>query len=55
MTNGNAVIVVLGDIGHSPRMCYHAHSLAQQNVHVDIVGYAGSKPHENIVNHENIR
>ncbi|CAD5216258.1 unnamed protein product [Bursaphelenchus okinawaensis] len=54
MTIGSATVVVLGDIGHSPRTCYHAHSLAEQDVHVDLVGYRGSLPHERIRSHKNI-
>ncbi|WOL06767.1 UDP-glycosyltransferase TURAN [Canna indica] len=43
---GRAAVVVLGDIGRSPRMQYHALSLAQQaNLHVDVVANGGSDPH----------
>ena len=38
---GSVQVVVLGDIGHSPRMQYHALSIANNNGHVDIVGYLG--------------
>lgn len=34
-------VVVLGDIGRSPRMQYHAISIAKHGGRVDIVGYAG--------------
>jgi len=34
-------IVVLGDIGRSPRMQYHALSLAKHGVRVDMVGFVG--------------
>jgi beta-1,4-mannosyltransferase len=34
-------VVVLGDIGRSPRMQYHAISLAKHGARVDIVGYNG--------------
>ncbi|KAI9596013.1 hypothetical protein BDF19DRAFT_439365 [Syncephalis fuscata] len=34
------MIVVLGDIGHSPRMQYHARSLIGHGYHVDIIGYS---------------
>lgn len=38
-------VVVLGDIGHSPRMQYHALGLAQQGkVLVELIGFPGSKP-----------
>ena len=36
-----ACIIVLGDIGRSPRMQYHALSLAKTGFEVDIVGYGG--------------
>lgn len=36
-------IVVLGDIGRSPRMQYHAVSARQHNCDVDLIGYSGSK------------
>ncbi|KAL5238002.1 hypothetical protein ACI65C_005412 [Semiaphis heraclei] len=35
-------VVVLGDIGRSPRMQYHAQSLIRQGFDVDIVGYTDS-------------
>lgn len=34
-------VVVLGDIGRSPRMQYHAISLAKHGHNVDIIGYKG--------------
>lgn len=43
---GRVAVVVLGDIGRSPRMQYHALSLAQQaHLEVDIVANGGSDPH----------
>lgn len=39
---GSVQIVVLGDLGHSPRMQYHALSVAKNNGHVDFIGYLGS-------------
>ncbi len=36
-----ACIIVLGDIGRSPRMQYHALSLAKTGFDVDFVGYGG--------------
>ncbi|VDK25197.1 unnamed protein product [Anisakis simplex] len=53
--NKNATLVVLGDIGRSPRMCYHAKSLADKNYRVQIVGYADHLPHPTISEHPNIR
>ncbi|XP_055387699.1 chitobiosyldiphosphodolichol beta-mannosyltransferase [Condylostylus longicornis] len=40
MTRKRACIVVLGDIGRSPRMQYHAQSLLQENFNVEIIGYS---------------
>uniref|UniRef100_A0A1I8BR53 Glyco_trans_4-like_N domain-containing protein n=1 Tax=Meloidogyne hapla TaxID=6305 RepID=A0A1I8BR53_MELHA len=51
----NATIVVVGDIGHSPRTCNHAYSLASHGLRTNIIGYLNSKPHPKIINHENIR
>ncbi|WVZ55701.1 hypothetical protein U9M48_006328 [Paspalum notatum var. saurae] len=42
----HAAVVVLGDIGRSPRMQYHSLSLANQaGMEVDIVANGGSDPH----------
>ncbi|KAF3432619.1 hypothetical protein FNV43_RR27359 [Rhamnella rubrinervis] len=52
---GRACVVVLGDIGRSPRMQYHALSLARQaSLAVDIVGYGGSEPYSAILEHHSI-
>ncbi|ESQ35157.1 hypothetical protein EUTSA_v10007520mg [Eutrema salsugineum] len=52
---GRACVVVLGDLGRSPRMQYHALSLARQaSFQVDIVAYGGSIPHEAVLNHPSI-
>jgi len=40
-------IVVLGDIGRSPRMQYHALSIAKHGGHVDLIGYHGKPFHNN--------
>jgi threonine dehydrogenase-like Zn-dependent dehydrogenase len=37
-------VLVLGDIGRSPRMQYHAMSIAKHGGRVDVVGYAGNVP-----------
>lgn len=39
-------IVVLGDIGRSPRMKYHAWSFSQEGWEVRLSGYAGSRLHQ---------
>lgn len=55
MRGKNATLVVLGDIGRSPRMCYHAKSLADRNYQVQVVGYTHTVPHPSISEHPNIR
>jgi beta-1,4-mannosyltransferase len=37
-----AAVVVVGDLGQSPRMQYHAHALAVNGVGVDLIGYEGA-------------
>lgn len=34
-------ILVLGDVGRSPRMQYHALSCAKAGYHVELVGFGG--------------
>lgn len=48
LSRRNACIIVLGDIGRSPRMEYHAVSLLQENYNVDIIGYVETKPIEEL-------
>ncbi|XP_017887486.1 chitobiosyldiphosphodolichol beta-mannosyltransferase [Ceratina calcarata] len=47
-------IVVLGDLGRSPRMQYHALSFAKEGFTVDFVGYRGSTPLKEIRQNHNI-
>lgn len=35
-------VLVLGDIGRSPRMQYHAMSIAKHGARVDVIGYQGA-------------
>ena len=49
--NATVQIVVLGDIGRSPRMQYHALSIAQHGGKVELVGYTGSDIHPDILQH----
>ena len=37
-------VLVLGDIGRSPRMQYHALSIARHGGRVDLIGYHGMQP-----------
>ena len=48
-------IVVLGDIGRSPRMQYHALSIAKHGGHAELVGYLDSDLHTEISANGNIR
>lgn len=48
MSEKRACVVVIGDVGRSPRMQYHALSLAKEGYSVDIVGYAGSSLHSEL-------
>ncbi len=41
--NTRVQVLVLGDIGRSPRMQYHALSIAKHGGQVDLIGYKGSK------------
>ncbi|XP_074136548.1 chitobiosyldiphosphodolichol beta-mannosyltransferase isoform X1 [Sminthopsis crassicaudata] len=50
----SACVVVLGDVGRSPRMQYHALSLAQRDFDVTLLGYSGSKPHGELLNNKRI-
>ncbi|CEG75225.1 hypothetical protein RMATCC62417_10304 [Rhizopus microsporus] len=48
-------VVVLGDIARSPRMRYHAVSLADAGCTVDLIGYTQTNPGARINVHRNIR
>lgn len=39
----SVAILVLGDVGRSPRMMYHAQSFAENGFVTDIVGYKGAQ------------
>ena len=41
-------VVVLGDIGRSPRMQYHCKSLTEMGHQVDIIGYGDTEPMESV-------
>ena len=46
-------VLVLGDIGRSPRMQYHALSIAKHGVQVDLIGYRESDIHPDILANPN--
>ncbi|CAG4963137.1 unnamed protein product [Colias eurytheme] len=54
ITNKTVKVVVLGDIGRSPRMQYHALSLANNGLKVNIIGYVETKPLPDIQEKANI-
>ncbi|KAK0643229.1 glycosyl transferases group 1-domain-containing protein [Cercophora newfieldiana] len=47
-------VLVLGDIGRSPRMTYHALSVAKHGGKVNLIGYLETSPHPDVVNNPNI-
>ncbi|CAE8650342.1 unnamed protein product, partial [Polarella glacialis] len=51
----NVTVLVLGDIGRSPRMQYHALSLARHGCSVSLVGYPGAQPMNDIMSNPRIR
>lgn len=51
----NVCVLVLGDIGRSPRMQYHAISFAKEGFTVDVIGYPGSPPMRQIRENTRIR
>ena len=54
LSAGCVSVVVLGDVGHSPRMAYHSLSLANEGYQVNLHGYSQSKPQQEISSHSNI-
>ncbi len=50
-----ATVIVLGDLGRSPRMQYHALALAGHDVDVDVVAFDGSEPLRALREHRRIR
>lgn len=51
----NVCVVVLGDIGRSPRMQYHVQSLVKDNYNVDLIGYLETQPLEEISSNSRIK
>jgi beta-1,4-mannosyltransferase len=48
-------VLVLGDLGHSMRMQYHALALAADLADVELIGFAGTAPYRAILEHPHIR
>uniref|UniRef100_H0WG01 Chitobiosyldiphosphodolichol beta-mannosyltransferase n=1 Tax=Otolemur garnettii TaxID=30611 RepID=H0WG01_OTOGA len=51
----HVLVVVLGDVGRSPRMQYHALSLAKHGFSVTLLGFCNSKPHNELLQSDRIR
>ncbi|NXS44143.1 ALG1 mannosyltransferase, partial [Balaeniceps rex] len=52
---GRVCVAVLGDLGRSPRMQYHALSLARHGRGVTLLGYLRDRPHGDVLRSGNIR
>ncbi|RZF40575.1 hypothetical protein LSTR_LSTR013289 [Laodelphax striatellus] len=48
-------VVLLGDIGRSPRMQYHVVSLTSEGYNVDFIGFDDSKPIKKILDNERVK
>ncbi|KAI9674204.1 MAG: mannosyltransferase [Caeruleum heppii] len=53
-TKASVQVLVLGDIGRSPRMQYHALSIAKHGGRVDLIGYRESDPHPDLVSNPHV-
>uniref|UniRef100_A0A3Q3KKI5 Beta-1,4-mannosyltransferase n=1 Tax=Monopterus albus TaxID=43700 RepID=A0A3Q3KKI5_MONAL len=54
-TERRVCVLVLGDIGRSPRMQYHSLSLSKHGYNVTFVGFLDTKPHQDVLRQEKIR
>ncbi|XP_026217654.1 chitobiosyldiphosphodolichol beta-mannosyltransferase [Anabas testudineus] len=54
-TGRRVCVLVLGDIGRSPRMQYHALSLSKHGYNVTFVGFLDTKPHQDVLRQEKIK
>jgi beta-1,4-mannosyltransferase len=50
-----ATVIVLGDVGRSPRMQYHALAVADHDIDVDIVALKGTEPLRALRGHPRVR
>ncbi|CCE61432.1 hypothetical protein TPHA_0A03560 [Tetrapisispora phaffii CBS 4417] len=53
-TKKRIIIYVIGEIGHSPRMCYHALSFSEHGYDVELCGYVTDSIPKDIIDDENI-
>ncbi|XP_055991121.1 chitobiosyldiphosphodolichol beta-mannosyltransferase [Sorex fumeus] len=51
----HVAVVVLGDVGRSPRMQFHALSLAKSGFSVTLLGFCNSKPYDDLLQNDRIR
>ncbi|WWC71762.1 uncharacterized protein I206_105721 [Kwoniella pini CBS 10737] len=49
-----AIVLVLGDIGRSPRMMYHTSSLSKHNIETWLIGYGETTPIQNLIEDKNV-
>lgn len=54
-TPGHVCVLVLGDVGRSPRMTYHALSLARNGFDVTLAGFRETDPHKDVLNNRKIK
>ncbi|XP_029692370.1 chitobiosyldiphosphodolichol beta-mannosyltransferase [Takifugu rubripes] len=54
-TNRRVCVLVLGDIGRSPRMRYHSLSLSKHGFSVTFVGFVETKPPEDLLKEDKIK
>ncbi|XP_034088764.1 chitobiosyldiphosphodolichol beta-mannosyltransferase isoform X1 [Gymnodraco acuticeps] len=54
-TERRVCVLVLGDLGRSPRMQYHALSLSKHGYNVTFVGFLDTKPHQEVLREEKIK
>lgn len=50
----SASVFAVGDLGHSPRMCYHSRSLLKLDYTVTLCGYVETAPPDDIIDDVNI-
>jgi beta-1,4-mannosyltransferase len=55
LAGAQVAVVVLGDLGRSPRMQYHALALAEEGAAVELVGYRGRPVDRAVAEHARIR
>ncbi|KAF0881202.1 chitobiosyldiphosphodolichol beta-mannosyltransferase isoform X1 [Crocuta crocuta] len=51
----HVIIVVLGDVGRSPRMQYHALSLVKSGFSVTLLGFCNSRPYDELLQNNRIQ